>query len=288
MQTARLLIRCPDRPGIIGAVASFLHMNGANIIALDQHATESLRDDDQSEFLMRLEFQALNDDLPRETLIESFDALIAKKYEFDYRLSYTHERKKAVLMVSKHDHALLELLWRWQRGQLPMDILMVVSNHPDLQQKVESFGVPFKHIPVTPDTKQAAEEELLSLVQGKADLIVLARYMQILSPRVVEAFPQRIINIHHSFLPAFVGADPYRQAREKGVKLVGATAHYVTEELDQGPIIEQDVGRVSHTHNVVQLRELGRSIEREVLARAVRWHLEERIVVSGNRTVVFS
>src|SRR5690625_2155158 len=185
-------------------------------------------------------------------------------------------------------YALLELLWRWQRGQLPTDIAMVISNHPDLKEKVESFGVPYHHIPVTPDTKDEAEEELLSLVQGKVDLIVLARYMQILSPRVVQAFPQKIINIHHSFLPAFVGANPYRQAREKGVKLVGATAHYVTEALDQGPIIEQDVGRVSHRHSVSQLRELGRSIEREVLARAVRWHLEERIVVSGNRTVVFS
>lgn len=288
MQTARLLIRCPDRPGIIGSVASFLHMNGANIIALDQHATENLDDDGHGEFLMRLEFQALNHDLSRDTLIESFDALIAKKYDFDYRLSYASERKKTVLMVSKHDHAILELLWRWQRGQLPTDISMVVSNHDDLREKIEAFGVPFHHIPVTPDTKQQAEEELLALIDGQADLIVLARYMQILSPRVVEAYPQRIINIHHSFLPAFVGANPYRQARQKGVKLVGATAHYVTEELDQGPIIEQDVGRVTHSNTVDQLRELGRSIEREVLARAVRWHLEERIVVAGNRTVVFS
>lgn len=288
MQTARLLIRCPDRPGIIGTVASFLHMNGANIIALDQHATEDLAGEGHGEFLMRLEFQLLNHDLTRETLLESFDALIAKKYNFDYRLSYAHERKKTALMVSKHDHALLELLWRWQRGQLPTDISMVISNHPDLKEKVESFGVPYHHIPVTPDTKAEAEEQLLSLVQENVDLIVLARYMQILSPRVVQAFPQQIINIHHSFLPAFVGANPYRQAREKGVKLVGATAHYVTEDLDQGPIIEQDVGRVSHRQSVSQLRELGRSIEREVLARAVRWHLEERIVVSGNRTVVFS
>lgn len=288
MQTARLLIRCPDRPGIIGAVASFLHMNGANIIALDQHATENLEGDGHGEFLMRVEFQLLNHDLARETLLESFDALIAKQHDFEYRLSYAHERKKTALMVSKHDHALLELLWRWQRGQLPTDIAMVISNHPDLKEKVESFGVPYHHIPVTPDTKDEAEEELLSLVQGKVDLIVLARYMQILSPRVVQAFPQKIINIHHSFLPAFVGANPYRQAHEKGVKLVGATAHYVTEALDQGPIIEQDVGRVSHRHSVSQLGELGRSIEREVLARAVRWHLEERIVVSGNRTVVFS
>lgn len=284
VHTARLLIRCPDRPGIIGTIASFLHMNGANIIALDQHATEG----DKGEFFMRLEFQTMNNDLPRATLLQSFDAVIAKKFELDYRLSYANERSKTAIMVSKHDHALFELLWRWNRGQLPTEISMVISNHEDLRGAVENFGVPFHHVPVTPETKPQAEERTLELLEGNADLIVLARYMQILSPRMVAEYPNRIINIHHSFLPAFIGADPYRQAMERGVKLVGATAHYVTEELDEGPIIEQGVARVSHRDNVEELRELGRSVEREVLARAVRWHLEDRIVVTGNKTVVFA
>lgn len=284
MTTARLLIRCPDRPGIIGTVASFLHMNGANIIALDQHATEG----PDGEFFMRLEFQTTNSDLPRETLIQSFDAVIAKKFELEYRLSYDNERPKTAIMVSRHDHALVELLWRWQRGQLPTDLSMVISNHDDLRATVEGFGVPFHHVPVTADTKAEAEAKTLELLDGNADLIVLARYMQILSSRIVDAYPRQIINIHHSFLPAFVGADPYRQAMERGVKLVGATAHYVTEELDQGPIIEQGVARVSHRDSVEELRELGRSVEREVLARAVRWHLDDRIVVTGNKTVVFA
>lgn len=285
MNTARLLIRCPDRPGIIGTVASFLHMNGANIIALDQHATEG---EDGEEFFMRLEFQTLNHDLPRSTLIQSFDAVIAKKFNLEYRLTYSNERPKTALMVSRHDHALLELLWRWNRGQLPTDVSMVISNHEDLRSSVENFGVPFHHIPVSPATKDQAEEKTLELLEGQADLIVLARYMQILSPRMIDAYPRKIINIHHSFLPAFIGADPYQQALERGVKLVGATAHYVTEELDQGPIIEQGVARVSHRDSVEELRELGRSVEREVLARAVRWHLEDRIVVTGNKTVVFA
>ncbi len=288
MKTARLLIRCLEQPGIIGAVTSFLHMNGANIISLDQHACDDEENDAHGEFFMRLEFQSMNPDLSRDTLIESFDAVVAKKYNLEYRLSYTDQRKKTALMVSKHDHALLELLWQWKRGQLPTDISMVISNHETLRVEVENFGVPYHCIPVTKDTKAAAEEQLLTLVDGQVDLIVLARYMQILSPKVVDAFPQRIINIHHSFLPAFVGANPYLQARQKGVKLVGATAHYVTKELDQGPIIEQDVARVSHNDTIAQLRELGRNVEREVLARAVRWHLEERIVVAGNKTVVFS
>lgn len=284
MNTARLLIRCPDQPGIIGTIASFLHLHGANITSLDQHSTEA----EGGDFFMRLEFQTPHVDLPRSALIQSFDAVIAKKFALDYRLSYADDRKRTAILVSKHDHALFELLWRWNRGQLPTDISMVISNHEDLRSSVENFGVPFHHVPVTPDTKQQAEDKLLALLDGNADLVVLARYMQILSPRMVDAYPNRIINIHHSFLPAFVGADPYRQALERGVKIVGATAHYVTEELDQGPIIEQGVARTSHRDSVEELRELGRSVEREVLARAVRWHLEERVVVTGNKTVVFA
>lgn len=283
MKTARLLIRCPDRPGIIGSIASFLHLHGANITSLDQHSTEA----EGGEFFMRLEFQTPHIDLSRTALIQAFDAIIAKQFELQYRISWAEDLPKTAILVSKHDHALWELLWRWKRNQLPTDISMVISNHDDLRDAVESFGVPFHHIPVTADTKAAAEARMLELLDGNADLIVLARYMQILSPKMVDAYTNRIINIHHSFLPAFVGADPYRQAQDKGVKLVGATAHYVTADLDQGPIIEQGIARVSHRDSLDDLRELGRSVEREVLARAVRWHLEDRVMITENKTLVF-
>ena len=180
------------------------------------------------------------------------------------------------------------MLWRWSRGELPAVVTGVISNHPDLRPAVESFGVPFHHVPVTPATKADAESRVLELLEGEADLLVLARYMQVLTPAFVDRYPNRIINIHHSFLPAFAGADPYRQAGDRGVKLVGATAHFVTPQLDEGPIIEQDVIRVSHRHSVSDLRELGRDIERTVLARAVKWFLEDRLIVHGNKTVVFS
>jgi len=190
--------------------------------------------------------------------------------------------------VSRHDHAMLELLWNSKRGDLPAEVTLVVSNHPDLRAAVEAFGVHFEHVPNAPAGRHRAEERMLGLLEGRADLVVLARYMQIVSPAFIARFPHRIINIHHSFLPAFAGADPYRQAFDRGVKIVGATAHYVTEELDAGPIIEQDVGRVSHRDSVEDLKALGRDLERRVLARAVRWHAEERIIVHENKTVVFA
>jgi formyltetrahydrofolate deformylase len=206
----------------------------------------------------------------------------------DWRISYAAERKRTAILVSKQDHALLELLWRWSRGQLPIDVTHVISNHRDTRAAVESFGASFHHVPVTPENKAAAEQQILELLSDNTDLVVLARYMQILSADFVSHFPQQIINIHHSFLPAFIGADPYRRAAERGVKLIGATAHYVTEDLDEGPIIEQDVKRVSHRHEVDELKEFGRDIERNVLARAVRWHAEDRILLHQNRTVVFA
>ena len=200
-------------------------------------------------------------------------------------------RKRAAILVSRFDHALMDLLWRWKRGELDMEVAAVLSNHPDLAGDVAAFGVPFRHVPVANGedgpAKAAAEAEMLALLEGKADLVILARYMQILSPAFVARYPFRIINIHHSFLPAFVGADPYRRAAERGVKLIGATAHYVTEVLDEGPIIEQDVIRVTHRHGVEDLRVLGRDIERQVLARAVKWHLDDRVIVHGNKTIVF-
>jgi formyltetrahydrofolate deformylase len=192
------------------------------------------------------------------------------------------------ILVSRHDHAMLELLWEWRRGDLPCEATQVISNHPDLRGAVEPFGIPFHHVPNARDGRGPAEAAMHSLLEGRTDLVVLARYMQIVSPDFVRRFENRLINVHHSFLPAFAGADPYRQAYERGVKIVGATAHYVTAELDAGPIIEQDVGRVSHRHAVEDLRRMGRDLERRVIARAVRWHCEDRVIVHENKTVVFA
>jgi formyltetrahydrofolate deformylase len=206
----------------------------------------------------------------------------------EWRLGLASERKRLALLVSRHDHAMMEVLWQWQRGDLRADIAMVISNHPDLGDAVRAFGVPFHHVPNSRERRPDAEAEMIRLLDGRADLLVLARYMQIVSPGLVDRWHGRIINIHHSFLPAFVGADPYRQAYERGVKIVGATAHYVTAELDAGPIIEQDVARVSHRNDVDDLKAMGRDLERRVLARAVKWHCEDRVLIHGNKTVVFS
>lgn len=281
--TARLLINCPDAPGIVSAVSGFLYQHGANITDLDQHATAPIG----GSYFMRLEFQTEQMTLSPVALSTAFQAQVAERYQMSWHISYASQRKRMAILVSKHDHAMLELLWRWSRGALPCDISMVISNHNDLRADVEGFGVPFHHVPVTADTKEKAEAEIERLLTG-VDLIVLARYMQILSADFTMRWPNRIINIHHSFLPAFVGANPYQQAYDKGVKLIGATAHYVTADLDQGPIIEQDVERVSHRDEVPTLREMGQDVERQVLARAVRWHLEDRILIHGNKTIVFS
>ncbi|MGM0644994.1 MAG: formyltetrahydrofolate deformylase [Thermodesulfobacteriota bacterium] len=282
--TARLLITCPDQPGIVAAVTGFLYAHGANITALDQHTT----DPEGGAFFMRLEFQTPHLDLSRSALESAFAAEVAERFAMRWRIAYAADRKKTAILVSRHEHGLLDLLWGWRRGEIYTDISMVISNHPDWQEAVESFGVPFYHLPVSKTNKPQTEQRMRAILQGQADLIVLARYMQILSPDFVAAFPQRIINIHHSFLPAFAGADPYRQAAERGVKLIGATAHYVTAELDAGPIIEQDVIRVSHRHSTADLKALGRDIERRVLSRAVQWHLEDKIIPYANKTVVFA
>ena len=281
---AILLVQCPDRPGIIAAISSFLFRHGANITDFDQHTS----DDGAGVYFTRLEFQTGKVDLPLDDLKHAFALDVARPFAMDWRLSHPSDRKKVAVLVSKHDHAMLELLWTWKRGDLRAEVTSVISNHPDLRAAVEGFGVPFVHVPNTKDTRDAAEARMSALLDGKADLLVLARYMQIVSPAFVAHWPHRIINIHHSFLPAFAGADPYRQAYERGVKVVGATAHYVTAELDGGPIIDQDVARVSHRDSVEDLKHLGRDLERSVLARAVRWHCEDRIIVHGNKTVVFS
>ena len=282
--TARLLITCPDRPGIVSAVTTFLFHHGVNITELDQHST----DPEGGRFFLRLEFQTPHLDVSRAMLERTFKESVATRFEMDWRISYAAEKPKMAVLVSKHDHALMELLWRWERGELPVEIPMVISNHPDLRIAVERFGVRFEHVPIDAATHAQAEARMLELLDGQTDFIVLARYMRILSAEFVARYPNRIINIHHSFLPAFVGADPYQQAYTRGVKLIGATAHYVTSDLDQGPIIDQDTARVSHRHEVPDLRHLGRDLERQVLARAVRWHVEHRIIVNGNKTIVFA
>jgi formyltetrahydrofolate deformylase len=279
---ARMLIACPDQPGIVAAVSHFLFEQGANIVQSDQHSM----DPEGGMFFIRIEFDLEQLDQRLPELRESF-ALIASKFSMQWQLFRASERKRLAIFVSKEDHCLLELLWQWQAGDLPAEIAMVISNHSDMQATVEQFGIPYYHVPVTAETKSEAEQRQLELTLGHVDTIILARYMQIVSPKFLEYFPNQIINIHHSFLPAFVGGKPYAQAYKRGVKIIGATAHFVTEELDGGPIIEQDVQRVNHKATIEDLKRMGRHIERIVLARAVAWHLEDRILVRENKTVVF-
>ena len=281
-EVARLLVTCEDQSGIVQAVSGFLYHQGANIISLDQHTTEAYG----GKYFMRVEFHLDGLAIKKDAMMATFAANVATKYNMTWQLNCNRDLKKVGILVSKEDHALLELLWRYSRGTLPCQIMQVVSNHEDLRASVESFGIEFVHILVDKENKQAAYDQIHEVMKNN-DLLVLARYMQILSPEFVDLWQGKIINIHHSFLPAFVGANPYKQAFDKGVKLIGATAHYVTSELDQGPIIEQGVERVSHGFSVSDLRELGRDIERDVLARAVKWHLEDRIIIDGAKTVVF-
>jgi formyltetrahydrofolate deformylase len=268
---ARLLVSCPDTRGIVAAVSAFLLEHGANIVDSDQHT-----DADSGEFFLRMEFDA--EELGG-SLEEAFAREVAERFEMTWRFAYVTERKRAALFASREDHCLLDLLWRWRRGELPMEVVAVVSNHDLLRRDVETFDVPFHHV--------ADEAGQLELLAGRVDLVVLARYMQILSGDFLERIGAPVINIHHSFLPAFVGGNPYRRAHDRGVKLIGATAHYATTELDEGPIIEQDVARVTHRQSVEDLVRIGRDIERVVLARAVSAHLDDRVLVYANRTVVF-
>lgn len=296
---ARLLATCPDRSGIVAAVSGFLHQRGVNIIHSDQHST----DPEGGRFFMRQEFYLPGLETSIDELARDFAREVAQPYQMNWSVVLSARKKRMAVLVSRLDHALMDLLWRGGRGELHAEAPIVISNHPDLRPAVESFGVRFEHVhvPEAHDAPHGAarsrslsvpEEKMLALLDslpgGPVDLVVLARYMRILSPAFVKRFPQRIINIHHSFLPAFEGADPYRRAVERGVKLIGATAHYVTGKLDKGPIIEQDVIRVSHRHRLDELKILGRDIERQVLSRAVRWHLEDRVLVDGSKTIVFA
>jgi formyltetrahydrofolate deformylase len=279
----RLLVSCPDRPGIIAAVSRFLFEHGANIAESGQFST----DPEGGRFFLRNVFhrpglQAMRDDLERR-----FAAEVGEPFGMRWTFADPGVPKRAAIMVSKYDHCLLDLLWRARREELDLEVGLVISNHPDLADDVRAFGVPYVHIPVTKDTRPDAERRQLELLVGNFDLVVMARYMQILSADFLEAAGMPVINIHHSFLPAFAGAGPYRRARDRGVKLIGATAHYATEVLDEGPIIEQDVIRVTHRDTAEELERRGADVERTVLARAVQWHCEDRVVRDGDRTIVF-
>ena len=279
----RLLVQCPDRPGIVAAVSQFLFAHGANIMQADQFSTA----DGGGRFFLRVEFQTEALDCSQEELEGAFQGEIAERFEMDWRLSGAR-RKRAALLASRTDHCLLDLLWRWRRGELDVDIPLLISNHDNLRDDVATFGIPYHYLPVEKGKRDEQEAAIRALlVEHDVDLVVLARYMQILSGDFIKEYPNRIINIHHSFLPAFAGADPYGRAFDRGVKIIGATAHYATEDLDEGPIIEQDVERVTHREGRDDLVRVGREVERSVLARAVQWHLEDRVFVHGNRTVVF-
>jgi formyltetrahydrofolate deformylase len=280
--SARLLIACPDRPGIVSGVSGFLFERGANIVSSHQYSS----DPSGGRFFLRTEF-FLEEPLERADFQQSFDAEVAAGFDMDWRIRWWGERQRLAILVSRHDHCLQDMMWRWRRGELDAQIVAVISNHADLEGETLAAGVPFHHIPVEKGGKSAAEAAMLELLAGNAELLVLARYMQILSGGFLARVGMPAINIHHSFLPAFPGADPYGRARERGVKLIGATAHYVTEALDDGPIIDQDVARVDHRQSARDLERVGRDVERLVLARAVALHLDDRVIADGRRTVVF-
>jgi formyltetrahydrofolate deformylase len=278
-----LIVRCPDTKGIVAAVAGYLADNDTSTIE-SNHFNDSVG----NYFYMRTVFRQDGANMPPIDMLRDGFRPIAHRFRMNWELHDLSERPRLLIAVSKAGHCLFDLLHRWRAGQLAVDIPAVVSNHDDMRSFVEWNGIAYHHLPVTPETKASQEAQILQLVEEhRIDLVVLARYMQILSPRLCEALAGRCINIHHSFLPSFKGAKPYTQAHERGVKIIGATAHYVTSDLDEGPIIEQGVERVTHAHTPAALEQIGRDIECAVLARAVSWHLERRVVISGRKTVVF-
>ncbi|OLB24073.1 MAG: formyltetrahydrofolate deformylase [Acidobacteriales bacterium 13_2_20CM_55_8] len=280
--TAILLISCPDQKGIVATLSDFVFRHNGNILHADEHADEG-----SNLFLMRVEFDPTDFDINLADFSRHFSP-IAEKFAMQWRLARSNVRQKMAILVSKYDHCLVDLLYRHKSGELACDIPLVISNHPDNGPIADFYRIPFFVVPVSKDNKSEAEQKILRLLkQHDPDFIVLARYMQILSNQFVNEYPHRIINIHHSFLPAFVGAKPYHQAFTRGVKLIGATSHYVTDVLDDGPIIEQDVVRISHRDSLDDLLQKGRDLEKVVLSRAVRWHIENRVLLYGNKTVVF-
>ena len=280
--TAVLLVSCPDQPGIVAAVTTFVAAHGGNVIDLQQHT-----DHTDGAFFQRVEIELDGVDLPRHEIGRAFEP-VAERYGMQWSLRFADERLRVALLASREPHCLQDQLTRWRTGELPVDVRAVVSNHPDHADLARWFDLPYHHLPVVDGDRAAQEAEVRAVLDAeRVDLVVLARYMQVLSPELCSAWAGRIINIHHSFLPAFQGARPYHQAHDRGVKLVGVTAHYATAELDDGPIIDQDVIRVSHRDDVEDLRRKGRDLEVTVLARAVRAHVSHRVLVYGRRTVVF-
>lgn len=284
MKTAKLLLHCPDKPGILAEVTDFITVNKGNIIYLDQYV-----DHVENIFFMRIEWELKNFLIPQEKIEDYFATLYAQKYEMFFRLYFSDTKPRMAIFVSKMSHCLFDLLARYTAGEWNVEIPLIISNHPDLQHVAERFGIPFYLFPITKETKEEQEkEEMELLAKHKVNFIVLARYMQVISERMIDAYPNRIINIHHSFLPAFVGAKPYHAAFERGVKIIGATSHYVTTELDAGPIIEQDVVRITHKDTVEDLVNKGKDLEKIVLSRAVQKHIERKVLAYKNKTVIFS
>ena len=284
MKTAKLLLHCPDKPGILAEVTDFITVNKGNIIYLDQYV-----DHVENIFFMRIEWELENFLIPQEKIEDYFATLYAQKYEMFFRLYFSDTKPRMAIFVSKMSHCLFDLLARYTAGEWNVEIPLIISNHPDLQHVAERFGIPFYLFPITKETKEEQEKkEMELLAKHKVNFIVLARYMQVISERMIDAYPNRIINIHHSFLPAFVGAKPYHAAFERGVKIIGATSHYVTTELDAGPIIEQDVVRITHKDTVEDLVNKGKDLEKIVLSRAVQKHIERKVLAYKNKTVIFS
>lgn len=284
MKTAKLLLHCPDKPGILAEVTDFITVNKGNIIYLDQYV-----DHVENIFFMRIEWELKNFLIPQEKIEDYFATLYAQKYEMFFRLYFSDTKPRMAIFVSKMSHCLFDLLARYTAGEWNVEIPLIISNHPDLQHVAERFGIPFCLFPITKETKEEQEKkEMELLAKHKVNFIVLARYMQVISERMIDAYPNRIINIHHSFLPAFVGARPYHAAFERGVKIIGATSHYVTTELDAGPIIEQDVVRITHKDTVEDLVNKGKDLEKIVLSRAVQKHIERKVLAYKNKTVIFS
>ena len=284
MKTAKLLLHCPDKPGILAEVTDFITVNKGNIIYLDQYV-----DHVENIFFMRIEWELKNFLIPQEKIEDYFATLYAQKYEMFFRLYFSDTKPRMAIFVSKMSHCLFDLLARYTAGEWNVEIPLIISNHPDLQHVAERFGIPFYLFPITKETKEEQEKkEMELLAKHKVNFIVLARYMQVISERMIDAYPNRIINIHHSFLPAFVGAKPYHAAFERGVKIIGAKSHYVTTELDAGPIIEQDVVRITHKDTVEDLVNKGKDLEKIVLSRAVQKHIERKVLAYKNKTVIFS
>lgn len=281
--TAILLIHSPDQPGLVHDVTGFIYAHDGNIVDLQQHIDPS-----ENAFFMRIAWSMEKFTLDREEIAPRF-SIIARRHQMRWNLRFSNQRHRLALLVSKESHCLYDLLSRHESGELPVDIPLIISNHEILRSAAERFGIPFHHFPVTADTKASVEQQQMELLRSHhIDTVVLARYMQILSPEFIAAYPENIINIHHSFLPAFVGAKPYHQAYERGVKIIGATSHYVTADLDQGPIIHQDVTRVTHEDNVKDLIRIGRDLEKNVLAKALWCHVSNKVLVYRNKTIVFA